>query len=57
VYRALVDGGFPDGYAADDGAALHFEGSELREVVTSVPGATAYRLERGSEKPLDARTL
>jgi peptidase E len=57
VYRALVDSGFPGGYAADDGAALHFEGTELREVVTSLEGATAYRLERGSETPLSARAL
>ena len=57
VYRALVDGGFPDGYAADDGAALHFEGVELREVVTAQQGATAYRLARGTETRLDARAL
>ena len=35
VYRALVDGGFPPGYAADDCAAFHFEGAELQEVVSS----------------------
>jgi peptidase E len=57
VYRKLVDGGFTAGYAADDGAALHFVGTELREVVTSRPGARAYRIEPGSETPLDARVL
>jgi dipeptidase E len=57
VYRALVDGGFPAGYAADDCAALHFEGTELREVVSSRVGARAYRVEAGSETPLDARLL
>jgi dipeptidase E len=57
VYRALVDGGFPAGYAADDYAALHFEGTELRDVVCSRPGARAYRVEAGSETPLDARLL
>ena len=57
VYRALVDGGFPAGYAADDCAALHFEGTELREVVCSRDGARAYRVEAGSETPLDARLL
>jgi dipeptidase E len=57
VYRALVDGGFPAGYAADDCAALHFEGTELREVVCSRAGARAYRVEAGSETPLDARLL
>ena len=37
-YRELVDDGFPPGYAADDGAALHFVGTELREVVAVAPG-------------------
>ena len=57
AYRALVDGGFPAGYAADDCAALHFEGTELREVVCSRAGARAYRVEAGNETPLDARLL
>jgi dipeptidase E len=56
-YRELVDGGFPAGYAADDGVALHFVGTELREVVSVREGATAYRVEPGSEKALEARTL
>jgi len=34
----------PPGYAAEDGAALHFVGRELARVVTSRPEATAYRL-------------
>jgi dipeptidase E len=33
------------GYAAEDGAALHFVGSELERVVTSRPRARAYRVE------------
>jgi len=57
VYRKLVDHGFTPGYAADDGAALHFVGTELREVVASRPGARAYRVESGSETPIDARLL
>jgi dipeptidase E len=57
AYRSLVDEGFPAGFAADDGAALHFIGGELREVVSSHPGARAYRVERGSETPIDARLL
>jgi peptidase E len=56
-YRELVDAGFPSGYAADDGAALHFVGSELREVLSVREGATAYRVEPGSETPLEARAL
>jgi dipeptidase E len=57
VYRALVDGGFPAGYAADDGVGLRFVGRELAEVVTTREGATAYRLEAGSETPLAPRLL
>ena len=57
VFRRLVDDGFPAGYAADDGAALHFVGPELREVVASRPGARAYRVEPGGETTIDARPL
>jgi peptidase E len=57
VYRSLVDDGFPAGYAADDGAALHFVGTELREVVATVPDAAAYRVEPGMETPIAARLL
>jgi peptidase E len=57
VYRALVADGFPAGYAADDGAAFHFVGAELREVVTSHAGAKGYRVEPGSEAPIPARLL
>jgi dipeptidase E len=56
-YHALVDDGFPSGYAADDGAALHFVGTELQEVLSVRDGATAYRVEPGAETPLEARTL
>jgi len=57
VYRELVATGFPPGYAADDGAALHFVGTELHEVVTSRDGAFAYRVEPGSETPIEPRPL
>jgi peptidase E len=57
VYRGLVEEGFPTGYAADDGAALHFVGTELREAVASRPGARGYRVEPGAEIPLETRLL
>ena len=57
VYRELVDNGFPSGYAADDGAALHFVGTELREVLASREGAGAYRVEPGAETLIAARLL
>jgi dipeptidase E len=57
-YRALVDGGFPAGYAADEGAALCFSAAgELVECVSSRPGALAYRVEPGSEVALETRAL
>jgi dipeptidase E len=46
TYRSLVQSGtLSPGYAADDGAALVFEGTELAEVVSSRPDAAAYRVE------------
>jgi peptidase E len=56
-YRELVDGGFPEGIAADDGVALHYVGTELRETVTCRPGAAAYLVTREGEEKLEAREL
>lgn len=50
TYRRLIgDGTLADGYAADDGAALVFEGRELVEVVASRPGGRGYRVDRGTD--------
>ena len=57
VYTELVGAGLPPGLAADDDVALHFVGTELHEVVTSRPGATAYRVGPEGERPLEARLL
>ena len=47
LYHRLVAAGFPAGYAADDGVALHFAAAgELVEVVASREGARGYRVER-----------
>ncbi len=56
-YRRLIDDGFPEGIAADDGVAAHYVGTELAEIVTCRPGATAYRVTRDGEERLDAREL
>ncbi len=45
----------PGGYAADDGAALHFAGTKLREIVTSRPNAAAYRVERARRGVVEER--
>ena len=61
AYHRLIREGFPAGYAADDGAALHFEDGELLEVVASRPQARAYRVEPGpdgvAERALATRFL
>lgn len=61
AYREAIAAGLPGGYAADDGAALHFRGTELIEVVSSRDGASAYRVElvdgQVKETRLEARYL
>lgn len=43
--RLVGDGTIPPGFGVDDGAALVVRGRELVEVVTSDPGAGAWRVE------------
>jgi hypothetical protein len=61
AYREFIAGGSPAGYAADDGAALHFHGAKLKEVVTSRPEPVAYRVQlkngRVVERSLATRYL
>ena len=62
TFQALVaDGRLPAGYAADDGAALHFVGTELVDVVSSRRAAAAFRVEEqdgeAREERLAARFL
>lgn len=46
-YEELVSGGrLPDGVAADDGVGVLYEGRGLAEVVASLPGQHAYRVQR-----------
>ncbi len=45
----------PPGYAADDLVALHFEGTELAEVVSAREGAAAYRVEADGEAVSETR--
>jgi peptidase E len=57
----LMSEGMLDGYAASDGAALHFVGRDLERVVASRPTARAYRVtwSRGQvvETELETRYL
>mgnify|MGYP001256337321 CR=1 FL=1 len=42
--RMIAEGSCPAGFAADDGAAIVFEGTDYAETVTSRPDARSYRL-------------
>lgn len=54
-YHGLVADGLAGGYAADDGAALHFVGADLAGVVTSRPAAGAYRVEAADGQVVETR--
>jgi peptidase E len=53
-HRWLLDGMRP-GYAADDGAALHFVGEQVAQVVASRPDARGYRVESRSGRVVTTR--
>jgi len=63
TYQRLVgDGTLAAGWASDDGTAMHFVGSELVDVVTERPDATAWRVDPApgggvTEVRLDARLI
>jgi peptidase E len=48
-HRLIAAGELPDGLAADDGAALVFEGHDLLEVGASRPNARGYRVSRSAD--------
>jgi len=61
TYRRLIADGFAPGYAIDDYAALHFEGTELCEAIRSRPAARAAHVHREKEavvtRPIPVRDL
>ena len=61
LYHRLVADGFPAGYAADEGAALHFDSAgALVEAVASRESARGYRVDpdgTAAEQPLPTRYL
>lgn len=56
-----IQQGSPDGYAADDSVALHFQGTRLVEAVSSIKQVSAYKVEmidgKIREQPLVTRYL
>jgi dipeptidase E len=61
AYRDLLTAGMTEGFAVEDGAALHFQGEQLARVVSSRRGPRAYRVrlagDRVSRRPLEAHYL
>ncbi len=61
AYREQLKQGMAPGYAACDGSALHFVGERLAAVVSSRPGARAYRMAcvngKVRKRSLDVRYL
>jgi dipeptidase E len=55
AYHAAVAAGMTPGYAADDGAALHFVGTDLARVVSSRACARAYRVQRMNGEPIETQ--
>ncbi|PRX97107.1 peptidase E [Allonocardiopsis opalescens] len=62
MQRLVADGTLPAGYAADNGVALHYVGTELVQAIGYVPEARAYRVESdgaggAKEVPIEPRRL
>ena len=55
AYHELIGAGMRPGYAAEDGAALHFVGTELSRVIASRPEARGYRLDAVGERVVEMR--
>jgi peptidase E len=54
-HRLIADGSLPAGYATDNGAGLHYVGTELVRVVAEVEGAAAYRVKLGEDGVVETR--
>lgn len=47
-HRLIRKGKLPEGIGTENGAALHFVGGELKQVVASRPGMSAYKVRKES---------
>jgi dipeptidase E len=54
-YLRFLREGMRGGYAAEDGAALHFTGEELSRVISSRPEARGYRLDVSGQRVVEMR--
>ncbi len=55
--RSVAEGAMVPGYAAQDSAALHFQGADLARVVASREGKRAFRVDADGEHELDVEYL
>ncbi len=55
AYHEFLREGMRPGYAAEDGAALHFVGSELHRVVASRTESRGYRLDADGQRVVEMR--
>lgn len=46
TYHRFIEEGLMDGWALDNGVALHYQGKELRRIVAGREGPRAYRVEK-----------
>jgi dipeptidase E len=53
MYHRLIKNGFPAGFAADDGAAIHFVGRKVHRCVSSRNSAQVYRVERMKDRVVE----
>ncbi|MFC6085439.1 Type 1 glutamine amidotransferase-like domain-containing protein [Sphaerisporangium aureirubrum] len=49
LQQSVASGELPEGYAADEGVALHYVGREFIQAVTVDPAGYAYRLDRDGD--------
>ena len=61
-HSLIAAGTLPAGYATDDGVAIHYRGTEVAEVISQLPGKSAYRVSMSAsggvlEEPLLPRLL
>jgi hypothetical protein len=54
-YRRFVREGMRAGYGADDGAALHFVGTDLHRVVASRPGKRAWHVSLKGDRVIERK--
>ncbi|ANY09465.1 peptidase E [Pseudonocardia sp. HH130630-07] len=57
LHDLVAAGTLPPGFATDDGAGLHYRGTDLHEVVAEAPGAYGYEIERASDGTVNETRL